>query len=30
VQQQRVEFWQLVREILAKDLIFIGEAGVIA
>ncbi|NJO79702.1 MAG: IS630 family transposase [Cyanobacteria bacterium RM1_2_2] len=28
VQQQRVEFWQLVRGILAKDLIFIDEAGV--
>jgi hypothetical protein len=28
VQQQRVEFWQLVRGILAKDLIFIDESGV--
>ena len=28
MQQQRVEFWQLVRGILAKDLIFIDEAGV--
>lgn len=28
MQQQRVEFWQRVREILAKDLIFIDEAGV--
>ncbi len=28
MQQRRVEFWQLVRGILAKDLIFIDEAGV--
>jgi transposase len=28
VQQERVEFWQGVRGILAKDLIFIDEAGV--
>ena len=28
MQQQRVEFWQLVRGILAKDLIFIDESGV--
>ncbi len=28
MQQQRVEFWQSVRGILAKDLIFIDEAGV--
>ena len=28
VQQQRVEFWQLVQGILAKDLIFIDESGV--
>ncbi|MBV5262409.1 IS630 family transposase [Synechococcus moorigangaii CMS01] len=28
VQQQRYEFWQLVREILVKDLIFIDESGV--
>lgn len=28
MQQQRVEFWQLVRGILAKDLVFIDEAGV--
>lgn len=28
MQQQRVEFWQLVGTILAKDLIFIDESGV--
>jgi transposase len=28
VQQQRVEFWQLVQGILAKDLIFLDESGV--
>lgn len=28
MQQQRVEFWQLVRGILAKDLIFVDESGV--
>lgn len=28
MQQQRVEFWQLVQGILAKDLIFIDESGV--
>lgn len=28
MQQQRVEFWQKVRGILAKDLIFIDESGV--
>lgn len=28
MQQRRIEFWQLVRGILAKDLIFIDEAGV--
>ncbi len=28
MQQQRVEFWQLVRGILAKELIFIDESGV--
>lgn len=28
VQQQRVEFWQLIRGILAKDLIFIDESGI--
>jgi transposase len=28
VQQQRVEFWQLIQGILAKDMIFIDESGV--
>lgn len=28
VQQQRVEFWQLVQSFLAKDLIFVDESGV--
>lgn len=28
MQQQRVEFWQLVQGILAKDLIFIDQSGV--
>ena len=28
MQQQRVEFWQLVQGILAQDLIFIDESGV--
>jgi len=28
VQQQRVEFWQLIQGVLAKDLIFIDESGV--
>lgn len=28
MQQQRVEFWQLVRGIVAKDLIFLDESGV--
>lgn len=28
MQQQRVEFWQLVAGILAKDLIFIDESGI--
>jgi len=28
VQQQRVEFWQLIQGILAKDLIFIDESGI--
>lgn len=28
MQQQRVEFWQLIGGILAKDLIFIDESGV--
>jgi transposase len=28
VQQQRFDFWQSVREILAKDMIFIDESGI--
>lgn len=28
VQQQRVEFWQVMRGILAKDLIFVDESGI--
>ncbi len=28
MQQQRLEFWQLMQSVLAKDLIFIDESGI--